>query len=83
MGEAGGLEPEAARHGSLGEVAERAEETDVAPVPQLRRGLPHQDRDERRLPGAVAPDQADLFAGTDHEGRVRQKGAVAYFDGEG
>ena len=81
--EAGRLEPQPARHRCLGQVPERPEEADVAPVAQLRRRLPHQHRNEGRLPGPVAPHQADLFAGADHEGRVRQQGAIPDFDGEG
>ena len=46
---AGGLEPETARHRGLGQVAEGAEEADVAPVPQLRGGLADQHRDEGGL----------------------------------
>ena len=83
VGEPGRLEPEAAGHRRLGQVPERAEEADVAPVAQLGRGLPHQHRDEGRLPGPVAPDQAHLLAGADHEGGVGEQGAVADFDGEG
>ena len=78
-----GSSPRPAGHRRLGQVAEGAEEADVAPMAQLRRGLAHQHRDEGRLPGPVAPDQADLLAGADHEGGVRQQGAVADFDGEG
>ncbi len=83
VGEAGRLEPEAAGHGRLREVPERAQEADVAPVAQLGRGLPHQDGDEGRFPGPVPAHQAHLLAGADDEGGVRQQGAVADFDGEG
>ena len=69
--------------GACGQVPERPEDADVAPVAQLRRRLPHQHRDEGRLAGPVAPHQAHLLAGADHEGGVREQGAVADFDGEG
>ena len=78
-----GLEPEAAGHRRLWQVPERAQEADVAPMAQLRRGLPHQHRDEGRLPGAVAPDQAHLLAGADHERGVGEQGAVTNLDGQG
>ena len=83
VGEAGGLEPVAARHRRLGQIAEGAEEADVSPVAQLRRRLPDQHGDEGRFPGPVAPHQADLFAGADDERGVRQQGAVPDLDGEG
>ena len=83
VGEAGRFEPEAAGHRGLREVPERTEEAHVAPVAQLRRGLPHQHGDEGRFPGPVPPHQAHLLAGADHERGVRQQGPVADFDGEG
>ncbi len=82
VGEPGGLEPQTARHGGLGQVAEGAEQADVALVPQLRGGLPHQHRDEGRLAGPVPPDQAHLLARAHDEGGIREQGAVADFDGE-
>ena len=80
--EAGGLEPEPARNGRLGQVAERAEQPHVAVVAQLRRRLAHEDGDEGRLAGPVAADQSHLFTGTDHEGGVRHQRAVADLDGQ-
>ena len=81
--EAGWLQPEPARDRGLGQVAERAEEPDVAPVAELRGRLPHQHRDEGRLARPVAPDQAHLLARPHHEGGVGQQGAVTDLDGEG
>ena len=83
VGEAGRLEPEPARHRRLGQVPERTEEADVAAVAQLGRGLSHQDGDEGRFAGPVAPHQTHLLACADDEGGVREQGAVADFDGEG
>ena len=82
VGEAGRLEPEPTRHRRLGQVAERAEETDVALVAQLGRRLPHQHRDEGRLAGPVAADQPHLLACAHDEGGVREEGAIADFDGQ-
>ncbi len=81
--EAGWLQPEPARDRGLGQVAERAEEADVAPVAELGGRLPHQDRDEGRFPRPVAPDQAHLLAGPDHEGGIGEQRAVTDLDGEG
>ena len=80
VGEAGGLEPQPSGHGSLGQVAEGAEQPHVAPVAQLGAGLAHQHRDEGRLAGPVAAHQADLLPLPHHEGRVGEEGAVADFD---
>ena len=82
VGEPGRLQAEPAGHGGLGEVAERAEEPDVAVVAQMRGGLADQHGDERRLPGAVAPDEPHLLPGAHHERGVGQEGTVADLQGQ-
>ena len=83
MRETGPLQPEPAGDRGLWQVAERAEEPDVATVTQLRGRLAHQHGDEGGLSGAVAPDQAHLLPGADHERGVGEQRAVTDFDGEG
>ena len=82
VGEPGGLEPQSPGDRCLGQVAEGAEQADIALVAQLGGGLPDQDRDERRLAGPVSPDQPHLLARAHDEGGIREERAVANFDGE-
>ena len=49
---------------------------------KLRRGLADDDRDERRLAGAVATDETDLFAFAHDERRIGDQRPIANFDGE-
>jgi hypothetical protein len=82
VGEAGGLQPETPRDRSLGEEPERSQQSDVAPMAELRGRLTDDDRDERRFAGAVAPDQADLLARTHDERGVGHQHPIANFNGE-
>ncbi len=77
VGEPRRLQAEPAGHGRLREVAERTEQPDVPVVAQVRGGLADDDGDERRLPGAVAPDQPHLLTGAHDERGVGQQRAVA------
>ena len=82
VGETGGLQTEAGGDGSLGQKAEGAQEADVAPVAELRGGLPDDNRDEGRLARAVAADQPDLLSGAYDERGLGHQRSIADFDGQ-